>query len=85
VVAPVGGFGYTMDGVGALKIIKEIEPKVVIPTHYADKAVKYEVPQADMEEAIKGLGMEVAETADKYKYKPAEGSDATRLVILNRQ
>jgi L-ascorbate metabolism protein UlaG (beta-lactamase superfamily) len=85
VIAPVGGSGYTMDGVGALKIIKEIEPKVVIPTHYADKAVKYEVPQAELTNALKGLGMETAETLDKYKYKPTELTDSTRLIVLNRQ
>jgi L-ascorbate metabolism protein UlaG (beta-lactamase superfamily) len=31
-VVPVGGNGYTLDGVGALKMIKEVEPKLVIPT-----------------------------------------------------
>src|SRR5690606_14178597 len=30
---PVGGNGYTLDGVGALKLIKKVEPKLVIPTH----------------------------------------------------
>jgi L-ascorbate metabolism protein UlaG (beta-lactamase superfamily) len=84
-VAPVGGHGYTMDGVGVLNIIKEIEPKVVIPTHYADKAIQYEVPQAELADALKVLGMESPETLDKYKFKPGEASDSTRLVVLNRQ
>jgi L-ascorbate metabolism protein UlaG (beta-lactamase superfamily) len=84
-VVPVGGHGYTMDGVGALKIIKEIEPKIVIPTHYADKALNYEVPQAELADALKGLGMEASETVDKYKYKALEGSDSTKLVVINRQ
>jgi L-ascorbate metabolism protein UlaG (beta-lactamase superfamily) len=84
-VVPVGGHGYTMDGVGALKIVKEIEPKVVIPTHYADKALKYEVPAAELDDAVKGLGMEVAETVEKYKYKPSEVGDSIKLVVLNRQ
>jgi L-ascorbate metabolism protein UlaG (beta-lactamase superfamily) len=84
-VVPVGGSGYTLDGVGALKVIKQIEPKVVIPVHYADKAIKYEVPQAELADALKNLGMEVAETVDKYKYKAAELTDAARLVVLNRQ
>jgi len=35
-VVPVGGNGYTIDPVGALKLIKEVEPKLVIPTHYAE-------------------------------------------------
>lgn len=84
-VVPVGGNGYTLDGVGALSVIKRLEPKVVIPTHYGDKAVKYEVGQAELEEALKNMGMEAAETIDKYKAKPGELSDTTQLVILERQ
>jgi L-ascorbate metabolism protein UlaG (beta-lactamase superfamily) len=84
-VVPVGGNGYTLDGVGALKVIKQIEPKVVIPTHYADAKIKYEVPQAPLADAVKGLGMEVSETLAKFKIKPAELSDSTKLVVLERQ
>jgi L-ascorbate metabolism protein UlaG (beta-lactamase superfamily) len=84
-VVPVGNSGYTLDGIGALKIVKQIEPKVIIPTHYADKAVNYEVPQAELAEALKALSMEAIETVDKYKYKPAELTDSTHLVVLNRQ
>lgn len=84
-IVPVGGNGYTLDGVGALKIIKAIEPKIIIPSHYADKSLTYEVPQAELDDALKALGMEVFEKVDKYKYKPAELSDSTRLIVLNRQ
>jgi L-ascorbate metabolism protein UlaG (beta-lactamase superfamily) len=84
VAVPVGNSGYTLDAVGALKIIKQIEPKVVIPTHYADNDIKYEMPQVELAEALKNLGMEISETLDKYKYKPADLSDSIKLVILNR-
>jgi L-ascorbate metabolism protein UlaG (beta-lactamase superfamily) len=84
-VVPVGGSGYTLDGIGALKVIKQIEPKVVIPTHYADKALKYEVPQAELADAVKNLGMEISETIGKYKIKPADLSDTSKLVVLERQ
>jgi L-ascorbate metabolism protein UlaG (beta-lactamase superfamily) len=84
-VVPVGGSGFTLDGAGALKVIKQIEPKVVIPTHYADKALKYEVPQAELADAVKNLGMEVSETIGKYKIKPADLSDTSKLVVLERQ
>jgi len=84
-VVPVGGNGYTLDGAGALKVIKQIEPKVVIPTHYGDRAIRYEVPQAELAEAVKNLGMEISETVAKYKIKPAELSDTSRLVVLERQ
>lgn len=82
---PVGGNGYTLDGVGALKVIKQLEPKIVVPTHYADKQVKYEVPQQDLSEALKGLAMEPAETLARYKIRPLEMTDSTRLFILERQ
>lgn len=83
-VVPVGNSGYTMDGVGALKLIKQIEPKIVIPTHYADKGVKYEVPQVELAESLKNMAMEPSETLDKYKPKPAEMSDTSHLIVLER-
>jgi L-ascorbate metabolism protein UlaG (beta-lactamase superfamily) len=84
-VVPVGGNGYTLDGAGALNIIKQIEPKVVIPTHFNDRAIRYEVPQAELADAVKNLGMEIAETVAKYKLKPAELSDTAKLIVLERQ
>lgn len=84
-VVPVGNSGYTLDGVGALQVVKKIEPKIVIPTHYADKGVKYEVPQVELAESLKTLGMEAAQTVDKYKPKPSDLGDSTQLVVLERQ
>jgi L-ascorbate metabolism protein UlaG (beta-lactamase superfamily) len=84
-IVPVGGLGYTLDGAGALKVIKQIEPKVVIPTHYSDKAIRYEVPQAELADAVKNMGMEITETVAKYKIKPSELSDTSRLIVLERQ
>ncbi len=82
---PVGGNGYTMDGIGALTVTKEIEPKIVIPTHYDDKSVKYEVPQQPLEEGIKGLAMEPKETVAKLKLKGGELlNEAAQLVILEK-
>jgi len=84
-IIPVGGNGYTLDPVGALKIIKKIEPKLVIPTHYADKAIKYEVPQQELSNAIKELAMEPKETVPKLKLKPADLTDTTQLIVVERQ
>lgn len=83
-VVPVGGNGYTVDPVGALKLIKAIEPKLVIPTHYADKALKYPVPQQDLANALKELAMEPKETIAKLKLKPGELSDLTQLIVLEK-
>lgn len=84
-IIPVGGNGYTIDGVGALKLIKQIEPRLVIPTHYDDKAINYEVPQADLESVRKTLSMEPADELDELKIKGREFAEGTKLVILNRQ
>lgn len=84
-IVPVGGNGLTLDPVGALHVIKEIEPKIVIPTHYDDKAIKFPVPQQSLEEALKGLAMELRETAPKIKLKAGEMGDVTQLIVLERQ
>jgi L-ascorbate metabolism protein UlaG (beta-lactamase superfamily) len=84
-IVPVGGNGYTLDGVGALKVIKQLEPKLIIPTHYGDKQIKYEVPQQELSEALKGLAMEPHDTVAKLKVKPTELTDTSRLIILERQ
>ncbi len=82
-VIPVGGNGYTLDAVGALKVIKKIEPKIVVPVHYADKAVKYPVPQAELEDALKNMSMEVAETVPKLKISNLP--EAAQLIVVERQ
>jgi L-ascorbate metabolism protein UlaG (beta-lactamase superfamily) len=83
-IVPVGGNGYTVDPSGALEIIKTIEPKLVIPTHYADKALKFPVPQQDLAQVLKELAMEPRETVTKLRLKPQELTDVTQLVILER-
>lgn len=84
VIVPVGGNGYTLDGIGALKIIKEIEPKIVVPTHYQQDGLEYVVPQQPLEEAIKALGMEPKETTDKLRLKSGSLESSTQLIILKK-
>ena len=81
---PVGGNGYTVDPNGALTLIKEIEPKLVVPTHYNDKALKFPVPQQELGNALKELAMEPKETVSKLKLKPAELTDLTQLIIIEK-
>src|SRR5581483_10108905 len=76
--------GYTLDAGGALQLIKTIEPKVVIPVHYADGGLQYPVEQQSLDVALKNLGMEVRETTGKFRYKPAETGTTTQLIVLTR-
>lgn len=80
---PVGGNGYTTDPVGALKLIKKIDPKIVIPTHFDAKGINYAVPQQTIEQAITGLSMEPKETVDKLKLKDADITEVTQLIVVN--
>jgi hypothetical protein len=80
---PVGGNGYTLDPVGALKIIKKVEPKLIIPTHYESKKFQFPVPQQSLEQALKDLAMEPKETIAKFKPKSEDLSDGiTKLVVV---
>lgn len=84
-IIPTGGNGYTIDPVGALKLVKDIEPKLIIPTHYDEKGLSYPVTQQPLEEVLKAMGMEVSETTAKFKIKPADLSEGTKLIVLERQ
>lgn len=79
-ILPVGGNGYTLDATGAANLVRKIDPKVVIPVHYADKALKYEVPQDTLDVFVKELGAPV-ETHSKYKLKTVSSLPAVLTVI----
>jgi hypothetical protein len=79
-ITPVGGNGYTLDATSAVNLVKQIDPKVVIPVHYADSALKYEVPQDSLETFVKELGAPV-ETVGKYKVKSGTALPPTLTVI----
>ncbi len=81
-IVPVGGNGYTLDPLGALKLIRKIEPSVVVPTQYDIKGLNYEVPAMSLEEAIKNLGMQPKEPVEKLKGKEVVTSDTTGLVVV---
>jgi len=78
-VIPVGGSGYTLDATGAATVTRQIDPKIVVPVHYADDAIKYEVPQSDFETFSTELGMQVEE-APKLKLKNAAALPATLTI-----
>lgn len=84
-IVPVGGSGYTLDATAAVKLIKDIEPKVVIPTHYADSKVKYEVPQAELSVFLNEIGANDVVPVPILKLKKADLSDKTTVVVLERQ
>lgn len=69
VIIPVGGNGYTLDSVSASTIVRQIDPRAVIPVHYHDSGLKYEVQQDDVQLFIKELAAPVEELGTKLKIK----------------
>ncbi len=67
-IVPVGGGGYTLYGKEAAKLVKQIEPKIVIPVHYSGSGLNYEVPQDTIDEFVAELGVEI-ERKDKLVIK----------------
>jgi L-ascorbate metabolism protein UlaG (beta-lactamase superfamily) len=82
-IVPVGGNGYTLDAHAAVQVVRQLDPKVVIPTHYADPEVNYEVPQAELEPFVKELGVAV-EDMPKFKVKGAALPETLTVVRLQR-
>jgi len=68
-ILPVGGYGYTLEPKQAVDLVRTIEPKIVVPVHYAEEGVTYEVPQAPLEEFLKELGTTPEEPVVKLKLK----------------
>ena len=79
-VIPVGGGGYTLDATSASSLVRQIEPKVVVPVHYADTGLRYEVPQDSLEVFIKELGVPV-EQVSKLKIKSSAALPAVLTVV----
>lgn len=68
---PVGGGGYTLDGKDAMEIIRQVSPRVVVPTHFED-GVLYEVPQESFSVFEKEFGGAVEDKGLSFKVKNIE-------------
>ncbi|MEX0916833.1 MAG: MBL fold metallo-hydrolase, partial [Candidatus Spechtbacterales bacterium] len=78
---PVGG-QYTIDGSEALAIVNQIEPRVVIPMHYAQPGLK--VTLDGVETFLKEMGVKDVEAQDKFTIKKASLAEEgkTEVVVL---
>ncbi len=79
-IVPVGGNGYTLDASDAVKLVRQIEPKVVIPVHYDEPGLKYEVPQETVDRFEHELGAPI-ETVQKFKIKNSSSLPAVLTTV----
>jgi L-ascorbate metabolism protein UlaG (beta-lactamase superfamily) len=80
-ILPVGGGGYTLDATSAATVVRQVEPHVVIPVHYADSALKYEVPQDNVDVFTRELTAPVEDAGAKYKVKSATSIPQVLTVV----
>ncbi len=80
-VIPVGGHGLTLDSEAAAKIISQLEPRYVVPTHYDDGKTTYEVPQDKLEGFLKEVGSN-PEPQPKLRIMAKDLPEETTVVVL---
>lgn len=85
VVVPVGGGGLTLDSKDAAAIVRQIEPKAVVPVHFDDPALKYEVPQEKADLIVTELSAGVIEAGPKFKLKNTSSiPDQLTVIMISR-
>jgi L-ascorbate metabolism protein UlaG (beta-lactamase superfamily) len=77
---PVGGV-YTIDSKKAVEVVKQIEPRIIIPMHYNLPGLVE--PLAEVDNFVKELGLDVTKE-DKLKITKKDlPADTMELVLLN--
>jgi len=77
---PVGGV-YTLDGEGAVDIINQIEPRLVIPMHYKITGLNAKIEGA--EGFLKEMGVGKKEAVDKLTLKKKDlPQEETEVVVM---
>ena len=80
-LVPVGGV-YTIDAAGAAKTAASLEPKVVIPMHYAEGANNLKLEPAD--KFLKEMGSEKTEPLVKLSVSREKLPEELAVVLLNK-
>lgn len=79
-LVPVGG-GYTLGAADAERVVRVIEPRVVIPMHYAVPRLKIKLEGA--EKFLREMGASKKEPMAKYAVKKKDlAKDGTEVVLL---
>jgi len=78
-LVPVGG-GNTLEAAGAAEVVRQVEPRVVIPMHYALPGLKTEL--APVERFLKEMGVPEAEPQPRLTVQPSSTESETRVVVL---
>jgi len=82
-MVPVGGT-YSLDAKQAGQVVSQIEPRIVIPMHYAMPGLKFELDPVD--KFLKEMGAQKAEVMDKFKITKKElMTEGTKVIVLKAE
>jgi len=77
---PVGGI-YTIDAAEAVKIMAQIEPRIIIPMHY--KIPKLKIKLDNIDKFLKNLGIKKPESLLKLSIKKKDiSTEEAKIVVL---
>jgi L-ascorbate metabolism protein UlaG (beta-lactamase superfamily) len=79
-LVPVGG-GTSLDAARAAEVVRQVEPRYVVPMHYALPAVKKEL--APVERFLKEMGAEGTEPLARLSLQASSGEMETKVVVLD--
>jgi L-ascorbate metabolism protein UlaG (beta-lactamase superfamily) len=81
-LVPVGGV-YTIDSTDALQVIKQVDPKTVIPMHYKVEGMKDTFKDLTaVDDFLTKMGIVVEEKMKKLVVKPEEESEQMKTVVM---
>ncbi|MBO0686283.1 MAG: MBL fold metallo-hydrolase [Candidatus Dormibacteraeota bacterium] len=78
-LAPVGG-GRALDAAKAAEVVRQVEPRVVVPMHYGLPAVKKDLEP--VERFLREMGVNGAEPQPKLSIQASSAESETRVVVL---
>jgi L-ascorbate metabolism protein UlaG (beta-lactamase superfamily) len=79
-LVPVGG-STSLDGAGAAEVVRQVEPRYVVPMHYAHPAIRKEL--GPVERFLKEMGVQEAEPQAKLALQASSGEAETKVVVLD--
>ncbi len=77
---PVGGI-YTIDAAEAVKVMAQIEPRIIMPMHY--KIPKLKIKIDDIDKFLKNLGIKKPESLPKLSVRKKDiSTEEAKIIIL---
>jgi L-ascorbate metabolism protein UlaG (beta-lactamase superfamily) len=78
-LVPVGG-GRTLDGAKAAEVVRQVEPRYVVPMHFGHPALRTEL--APVERFLKEMGVPESEAQTKLTVQASSAEAETKVVVL---